>query len=43
MRRVHKERLRIWNEVREARTKLQRFERQLKRLKDEKENLILRK
>ena len=42
MRRVHEERLRVRNEVREAKTKLQRLERQLKRLKNEKENLILR-
>ena len=42
MRRVHKERLRVQNEVREAKAKLQRLERQLKRLKDEEENLILR-
>ena len=43
MRRVHKERLRVRNEVRETKAKLQRLERQLKRLKDEEENLILKK
>ena len=43
MRRVHKERVRVRNEVREAKAKLQRLKRQLKRLKDEEENLIIRK
>ena len=43
MRRMYKEQLRVRNEMREAKTKLQRLERQLKRLKDEKKNLILRK
>ena len=42
MRRMHKERLRVRNEMREAKAKLQRLKRQLKRLKDEEENLILR-
>ena len=42
MRRVHKERVRDRNEVREAKAKLQRLKRQLKRLKDEEKNLILR-
>ena len=39
MRRVHKKRLRVRNEVREAKAKLQRLEKQLKRLKDEKKKL----
>ena len=42
MRRVHKERVGVRNEVREAKAKLQRLKRQLERLKDEEENLILR-
>ena len=42
MRRVHKKRLRVRNEMREAKAKLQRLKKQLKRLKDEEENLILR-
>ena len=43
MRRMYKERLRVRNEVRETKTKLHNLEKQLKRLKDEEENLILRK
>ena len=42
LRRVHKKRLRVRNEVCETKTKLQRLEKQLKRLKDEEENLILK-
>ena len=42
MQRVHKKRIRVRNEVREAKAKLQRLKRQLKRLKDEEKNLILK-
>ena len=43
MRRMHKKQLRVQNEMREAKAKLQRLEKQLKRLKNEKKTFDIKK
>ena len=43
MQKIHKERIRVRNEMRETKAKLQRLKKQLKRLKNEKKNLIFKK